>query len=918
MKWIKRIVFTLIISELLYLFVFNAALNIQFTQTLINKMKPEKFQVSWDRAWTLYPFRLHVENISANGETGSQQWQADLQSASASISLLPLLQHKVKVYNVKARDANYLQRSKMKPEKDYTRIAQYFPSIEGRELKKVVVDDGKIKKIKKHKKAWHIDVDDVVAYGHHTFWINQLKGDLSGDLKADVTVETKGGPFSLSQGRANIMLNSLLIDNDQMVLKESKILGDIEISPIIFKQNKGKKALKFFTFDLDIKAQMGNLDFLDIYLHSIKDMQIDGQGFLDGFISFDKGVLLSGTALKIDANELSLAMLDHEVKGNGKVELNVRPSKSDELDIKILFDDLQAYYTQSDTALFSGKGLFVEAKGDTSLFPESSKAKKVRYLNIDIPSVKVEDLGQFQRYIPEKWRFKLYEGEGLLQANAKLSQKSLKAELKLRSKDAHIGISERHFKSDLDTELKLDINSTSLIKADLSGSYLSLSNSKLFNQKKSDNRESKTWDTRLNISKGTLIMPLPDLPRDVNSSEKLSKEERMEKMKELITQADANLAIFGSVSQRDWINLLMKNSLNLSLSGHGEIDASVELEKGLLSKGSALHVKPKELEVHLLDYSFNGDGAFSFEVTKGGENPDVKFDLGLNNAQMKRGYEKEAMIDNVVLKLNGVGKNIGYEGLEKDVELHMQIPSAKVKKVALYNQFLPQNSPFKFIHGSADLRADIKLKTNDAKGYVSFKTDGFTMEVDEQKVSARLNANVKIIGGVPRKMDFDISGSSIVLDQAKVIGGQTSYTQPDWSATVSLKKAHAIWKKPIRLRSETTLKIKDSRPIVAMIDNKRQKHGLISKLLTIKDISGTARVNMANNVITIPSALLKSDKIDLGAKGIISPDLRDAVFFFRYKHLKGLLKIRNGEKNFDILHVQDTFDNYVIPVRPKE
>ena len=74
-----------------------------------------------------------------------------------------------------------------------------------------------------------------------------------------------------------------------------------------------------------------------------------------------------------------------------------------------------------------------------------------------------------------------------------------------------------------------------------------------------------------------------------------------------------------------------------------------------------------------------------------------------------------------------------------------------------------------------------------------------------------------------------------------------------------------------------------------------------------------AKINMANNTIIIPDAYVKSDKIDIGAKGIISPKLHDGMFFFRYKKLKGLLKMRNGKKNFDILKVQKTFDNYVIP-----
>jgi len=173
--------------------------------------------------------------------------------------------------------------------------------------------------------------------------------------------------------------------------------------------------------------------------------------------------------------------------------------------------------------------------------------------------------------------------------------------------------------------------------------------------------------------------------------------------------------------------------------------------------------------------------------------------------------------------------------------------------------------------------------------------------------------DVKIASGVPKNMAFNIAGSTIVLDQARVIGSTVQYTQPDWSAIVKLDTANIVWRKPIRLQSQTSLKIKDSRPVVAMMDNKKEKHNWLSKLMTIKDIQGKATVNMADNIITIPDAYVISDKIGIGARGIISPTVRDGMFLLRYKKLKLLLKMKNGKKNIDILHVQQTFDTYKIP-----
>ena len=116
-----------------------------------------------------------------------------------------------------------------------------------------------------------------------------------------------------------------------------------------------------------------------------------------------------------------------------------------------------------------------------------------------------------------------------------------------------------------------------------------------------------------------------------------------------------------------------------------------------------------------------------------------------------------------------------------------------------------------------------------------------------------------------------------------------------------------------QVQSQTTLQIKDSRLVVAMLDNQKEKHNWLSKLMTIENIRGTATINMANNTIFIPYAFVKSDMIDIGAKGVISSALREGMFFLRYKKLKLLLKTRNGKKNIDMLKTKETFNNYAPP-----
>ena len=73
--WFRKTILILVLFEIFYLGLINLALSLPVTQSLINQIKPDKFAVSWERAWSWYPFRVHAAGVSANGQTGDR-WSA--------------------------------------------------------------------------------------------------------------------------------------------------------------------------------------------------------------------------------------------------------------------------------------------------------------------------------------------------------------------------------------------------------------------------------------------------------------------------------------------------------------------------------------------------------------------------------------------------------------------------------------------------------------------------------------------------------------------------------------------------------------------------------------------------------------------------------------------------------------------------
>ena len=79
--WIKRIAIAALVVEVIYVILFNLALQLPLTQSLINQIKPDKFHVSWENAWTWYPFRFHMQTVFPETHSHHQPHQP----ASSSI-----------------------------------------------------------------------------------------------------------------------------------------------------------------------------------------------------------------------------------------------------------------------------------------------------------------------------------------------------------------------------------------------------------------------------------------------------------------------------------------------------------------------------------------------------------------------------------------------------------------------------------------------------------------------------------------------------------------------------------------------------------------------------------------------------------------------------------------------------------------
>lgn len=95
-RWVKRAALALLLAYGAYLLLGNLFLNTPLGPWTANR-KPEKFQIDWGPAVTLWPGRVTVWDVWLKGHVGRTVWAVRAGKARGRIALLPLLHKEVRV-----------------------------------------------------------------------------------------------------------------------------------------------------------------------------------------------------------------------------------------------------------------------------------------------------------------------------------------------------------------------------------------------------------------------------------------------------------------------------------------------------------------------------------------------------------------------------------------------------------------------------------------------------------------------------------------------------------------------------------------------------------------------------------------------------------------------------------------------------
>lgn len=503
----KRILKILIGIELIYLILANGALQLPLTQDLINKIRPERFTVTWERAWTWYPFRVHAEKVFANGQARTQQWQVTASSASGSISILPLILKHVYLSDLRAENIDYRQRPRLKPEIDYSDRLAFFPEIEGREV--LPVDTAELA----DRRPWKIHMNGIEARGEHRFWIYNLQGTATGPASGNLYTETRRGAFWLDVERFDLDLGPAFLNGAAEAFHGGTAAGSLGFAPLVRAENPGRRMLRFGYLDADLDLAVDNLDFINMLTGQLGNFSVSGAGQVQGHLAISQGFVRAGTQLSVTTDNLGIALYDINLHGKGVVTIHTPEAVDTPLGLDVQYAQLTATRGAEPAPFLTGESLSLEYRGSNFITPdpglgladlwsdqEARQRRANNSLTVSVDRATVPDMSALNYHLPTGTTLQFAGGKTELNAEIFFGEESLAGTIELDSLATQVRVGAQLLRADLDVDFNLAGGNPRTFTADFSGSTFRLFN--VYVDGEREKFEGDYWSTTLEFTSG--------------------------------------------------------------------------------------------------------------------------------------------------------------------------------------------------------------------------------------------------------------------------------------------------------------------------------------------------------------------------------------------------------------------------------
>jgi hypothetical protein len=674
-----------------------------------------------------------------------------------------------------------------------------------------------------------------------------------------------------------------------------------------FEKEKMLGLLRFTSGDLQLAAKFPELGYLSNYLSRKRGMRIrSGAGEIQAHLQTAAGQSAAqaniGLRVKgLDAQSGDLALrgnmiLNSDVEYDAERRINkglLVLGNSGHLEIlKAAFALDTAEVRERRQTLAQDLSLQFESEFAPYRLDVKNTSELLRASAVSLrTAAQVPDLRYLGKYIPADTGLRIGKGQGRLEAQFRSTagQASATGRVALISKE--LVISQKK-EMQLTSELKASAEVRYGETDDMAGAGLIVF----------DEGPLAIARTSLRLKSGRLVLrdgrAVENLTLSLDSTFDRLALKKLES-REALRAVSADIRIAGHVPDLRFLKGYFHQASWLKLDGAGQLEADVQVRRGVLMPGTRIAVDSEKIQANFMDYTASGSGKVRGLVTQADGKTFSRVSVSLDDFGFAR--LKQPYIFGSGFTVTGTAERLDLTDPFTDLKVAIELPESNLPNFGAYNSYIPPDSCIFIYQGRGRIRShfDFDAATESASGSISLSAEKIIIQFDQVTIVGDLKLKAHLKDGNMEARAFDMAGTTIEFSNGYV-GSNRIETETDWWARFELPKGNGQFTTPAQLDARIQMSLRDSRPLVVFLAEEKGIVRWFKNMLTVKDIQARADFRMEGKAVEVEDLEMTGDRFEvLGELDIFSRQFA-GVFYARLRDLSVAVELRPGQKKFKL------------------
>lgn len=354
-----------------------------------------------------------------------------------------------------------------------------------------------------------------------------------------------------------------------------------------------------------------------------------------------------------------------------------------------------------------------------------------------------------------------------------------------------------------------------------------------------------------------------------------------------------------------WLTPMVMSKPWLSLDGAGDIVGALRIVNGALAGGSHVEVPTVTLAATILDNVFAGSAHAQAHIDGDDSGGKLLAALDVEHFTLApKTTSTQAYLRGDNLRVNLQSSN-DLARFRQAFTARMAFSDAEVPDLRAYNRYLPGKS-LEFLGGHGRMSTQFRIDGNGdvSSGRMQMSSTGARLALGVSRLQGNLKLDTRLDRAKRQGHAFDLDDFSLGLDGIRVEGSN----DPPWWAKITLKNGRLQWNKPMQLRGDATLEMKDVSLLLSLFADRSAFPKWIANIINDGRATAHARVEAQKGDFVLDHLVASNKRVDLFAHLRIRDGQPRGNLYARWGILGLGVALADGKRDFHLLHAKRWYE----------